>query len=99
MSDRKQRTAYIADRLLAGLKRKRVMTAHERSMAAEYGMSKTLGPVAFGSRNRPRFLDVPGFEPQPFAEETAKQIDAEIKQLVVDAHGRALEILNNRRAA
>jgi cell division protease FtsH len=69
-----------------------------RAMVAEYGMSQTLGPVAFGSRNRPRFLDIPGFEPEPFAEETAKQIDVEIKQLIVDAHTRALEVLNSHRA-
>jgi cell division protease FtsH len=70
-----------------------------RAMIAEYGMSDTLGPVAFGNRNRPRFLDIPGFEPEPFAEDTAKQIDAELKQLVVDAHTRALSILNDHRAA
>jgi len=69
-----------------------------RSMIAEYGMSDTLGPVAFGHRGRPRFLDLPGFEPEPFAPDTAQQIDAEIKQLVVDAHARALGILNERRA-
>ncbi len=68
-----------------------------RSMAAEYGMSETLGPVAFGPRRRAAFLDVPGLEPRPFAEDTARQIDAEIKQRVVEAHARAAGILAERR--
>ena len=67
-------------------------------MVAEYGMSEALGPVAFKGRSRLRFLDVPGIEPEPFAEETARQIDAEIKHLVVEAHTRALGILRERRA-
>lgn len=69
-----------------------------RSMVAEYGMSEALGPVAFKGRNRLRFLEVPGLEPEPFAEETARQIDAEIKQLVVEAHTRALGVLRDRRS-
>jgi cell division protease FtsH len=68
-----------------------------RSMVAEYGMSEALGPVAFKSRSRQRFLEVPGLEPEPFAEDTARQIDAEIKQLLVDAHARASDILRERR--
>jgi cell division protease FtsH len=69
-----------------------------RSMVAEYGMSEALGPVAFKGRNRQRFLEVPGLEPESFAEETARQIDAEIKQLVVEAHTRALGVLRDRRS-
>jgi len=69
-----------------------------RSMVAEYGMSETLGPVAFKRRSRSPFLDVSGLEGDLFAEETARQIDREIKQLVVDAHKRALGILRERRA-
>jgi cell division protease FtsH len=68
-----------------------------RSMVAEYGMSEALGPVAFKSRSRQRFLEVPGLEPEPFAEDTARQIDAEIKQLLVEAHARASDILRERR--
>jgi cell division protease FtsH len=69
-----------------------------RSMVAEYGMSDALGPVSFKGRSRLRFLDVPGSEAEPFAEDTARQIDADIKQLLVDAHTRALGVLRERRA-
>jgi cell division protease FtsH len=68
-----------------------------RAMVAEYGMSDALGPVAFKGRSRQRFLEVPGLEPEPFAEETARQIDSEIKRLLVDAHTRAAGILHERR--
>jgi cell division protease FtsH len=69
-----------------------------RSMVAEFGMSEAFGPVSFRGRSRLRFLDVPGFDTEPFAEETARQIDVEIKQLVVEAHTRAIGILRERRA-
>jgi cell division protease FtsH len=69
-----------------------------RSMVAEYGMSEIVGPVAFKGRSRQRFLEVPGGEPEPFSEDTARQIDAEIKQLIVEAHTRASDILRDRRA-
>jgi cell division protease FtsH len=69
-----------------------------RAMVAEYGMSEALGPVAFKGRNRQRFLEGPGLEAEPFAEETARQVDSEIKQLVVDAHTRASNILRDRRS-
>jgi cell division protease FtsH len=68
-----------------------------RSMVAEYGMSDALGPVAFKGRSRQRFLEVPGLEPEPFGEDTARQIDSEIKQLVVEAHTRASDILRGQR--
>ncbi|HZT76061.1 MAG TPA: ATP-dependent zinc metalloprotease FtsH [Vicinamibacterales bacterium] len=68
-----------------------------RAMVTEYGMSDTLGPVAFRVRARSRFLDLEGAEPEPFAEETARDIDAEIKQLIAAAHARASDILRERR--
>jgi cell division protease FtsH len=40
---------------------------------------------------------VPGLEPAPFAEDTARQIDAEIKQLLIEAHARASDMLRERR--
>ena len=69
-----------------------------RSMITEFGMSEALGPVSFRSRSRLRFLDVPGLEAEPFAEQTARQIDVEIKELIIGARTRALGILRDRRA-
>ena len=41
---------------------------------------------------------MPGFDTEPFAEETAREIDVEIKELVVEAHTRAIGILRERRS-
>ncbi len=68
-----------------------------RAMVSEYGMSESLGPVSFKGRTRPRFLEVPDFDGQPFAEETARQIDAEVKTLLTTAHRQACALLEARR--
>jgi hypothetical protein len=68
-----------------------------RSMVTEFGMSDSLGPVSYRRRNA-RFLDVSGTPAEPLAEETAREIDLEVKSLVVDAHTRAQSILTQHRA-
>ena len=69
-----------------------------RAMVAEFGMSDTVGPVAFHNRNRAPFLPVPGFEhADQIAEETAREIDVEVKRLMTEAHDRALQILREQR--
>jgi len=69
-----------------------------RAMVAELGMSDTVGPVAFHTRSRAPFLPVPGFEqPEAIAEETAREIDIEVKRLMTDAHDRAIHVLREHR--
>jgi len=69
-----------------------------RAMVAEFGMSDAIGPVAFNTRRRSPFLPVPGFEPaEAIAEETAREIDVEVKRLMTEAHDRALQILREHR--
>jgi cell division protease FtsH len=68
-----------------------------RAMVAQFGMSDAVGPVALSGRSRPRFLELPGQEIEPFAEETARQVDAEVKRLMVEAHDRAGSLLRERR--
>jgi cell division protease FtsH len=68
-------------------------------MMAELGMSDVLGPVAFQTATRSRFL---GAAEQPTApaaaEETAREIDLEVKRLMTDAHIGASQILRQHRA-
>jgi cell division protease FtsH len=69
-----------------------------RAMVTEFGMSDTFGAVSFDSRSRNRFLDVPvASERGNYAEETARQIDAEVRRIVSDAHERARALLGERR--
>jgi cell division protease FtsH len=69
-----------------------------RAMVTEYGMSEELGTVAFETNRRPVFLNVPlPQERGPYAEETARRIDAEVSRLMRDAHEQARGILQARR--
>jgi cell division protease FtsH len=65
-----------------------------RAMITEYGMSKKLGPLAFGSNGRSN-----GFfsEGPHIAEETQLVIDQEAGQLMNEARDRAIEILKRDR--
>ena len=50
-----------------------------RAMVAEYGMSDAIGPVATGAREPVPFLQTPVQQSEPLAEETAREIDVEVK--------------------
>ena len=66
-----------------------------RAMITEMGMSKKLGPIAFGQNNRG---DNPFFPERPLiAEETQQLIDGEAGGLINDARDRAMEILKRDR--
>jgi cell division protease FtsH len=70
-----------------------------RAMVTEYGMSDVIGPVNHEGRGRPTFLDVPlPNDRGPYAEDTARLIDAEVKRLIADAEETARQILTDRRA-
>ena len=71
-----------------------------RAMVTEWGMSEAVGPISFGNRTRPRFLDL-ALPPErgPQAEATAQLIDAEVKRIMTAAHHTARDLLSARRAA
>jgi cell division protease FtsH len=75
-------------------------TEMARAMVTEYGMSDVIGPVALGLRNRAPFLALSGGEStETVAEETAREIDREVKRLMTEAQARAVKILREHRAA
>jgi cell division protease FtsH len=70
-----------------------------RSMVTRYGMVKTLGPITYESEPQP-FLN--GYqttypEARRFSEETAREIDCAVRDLVNEALDRAVKILIDRR--
>jgi cell division protease FtsH len=68
-------------------------------MVAKYGMSEQLGPVALPTTTRARFLDGAAVERlDTVSEETARAIDREVKQLMTEAHERAVQILRQHRS-
>ncbi|CAL1239106.1 ATP-dependent zinc metalloprotease FtsH [Candidatus Methylocalor cossyra] len=68
-----------------------------RAMVCQLGMSKRLGPLTYGRRQRLAYLNVEGMEERNFSEETARLIDTEVRELVEDGQRRAREILTARR--
>ncbi len=69
-----------------------------RAMVTEYGMSDTLGAVSYDGHSRNRYLDVGlGTERGTYAEETAREIDSEVRRIVDAAHQRARDVLSKHR--
>ena len=69
-----------------------------RSMVTEFGMSDALGVVNYNGHKRNAFLDMPFMQERGnYAEDTAQQIDAEVKRILTEAHDEARRILRERR--
>jgi len=71
-----------------------------RAMVAQFGMSPALGLVSYDPHRGTRFLDLPvGPDRGPYAEDTARQIDQEVRRLIDAAHETAVRILTANREA
>ena len=69
-----------------------------RSMVKEFGMSESMGLVAFERNRQSLYLQVPQFPAsQEYSENTSREIDAEIKKIVDEAHTRARNILTKKK--
>jgi cell division protease FtsH len=67
-----------------------------RKMVCEYGMSG-MGPLTFGKKEEQIFLGREISQHRDFSEETARQIDAEVRGLVDEAYRSAYDILNTNQ--
>jgi cell division protease FtsH len=69
-----------------------------RAMVMRYGMHAKLGHVAYEAE-RPAFLQVPGMPPatRDYSEDTAREIDNAVRELVQAAFEKALAILRAQR--
>jgi cell division protease FtsH len=70
-----------------------------RTMITQFGMSEKLGLASLEGPRHATFLMVPTQSPKEYSEETARLIDAEVKQILSEAHSKARDILLARRAA
>jgi len=66
-----------------------------RDMVTKYGMSETLGTIAFGSGQEEVFLGRDFTQTRNFSEETAAKIDIEVKTIIDTAYVTARQILSN----
>lgn len=69
-------------------------TGIARKMVCEWGMSEKLGPLAYGSKEEEIFLGREITKHKDFSEQTAQEIDSEIKKIVMAGMERAEKILN-----
>ncbi len=70
-----------------------------RKMVCEWGMSEALGPLAFGKREEQIFLGREIASHQDYSEQTAQQIDGEVRRIVTDQYHRAKQILMDNQEA
>jgi len=68
-------------------------------MVCEWGMSEKLGPLTFGKREEQIFLGRELAYHQNYSEETAVDIDQEIRRIVSDAYARAKQLLIDHLSA
>ena len=69
-----------------------------RRMVCEYGMSR-LGPLTFGKKEEQIFLGREIAQHRDFSEETARQIDLEVRRLIDEAYQSAHLILDTHKDA
>ena len=69
-------------------------TEMARAMVCEYGMSR-LGPLTFGKKEEQIFLGREIAQHRDFSEETARQIDLEVRRLIDEAYQSAHSIVES----
>jgi len=70
-----------------------------RKMVCEWGMSDKLGPLTFGKKEEHIFLGKDMGQRKDYSEETAEEIDTEIKKIVVENYTRARKLLESHTSA
>ena len=71
-------------------------TKRARAMVMRAGLSKELGPIAYGENEEEVFLGRSVARQQNMSEETAKKVDAEIKKFVEKGYERAKKVLTEK---
>ena len=71
-------------------------TKMAKNMVTKYGMSKELGPLAYGENEEEVFLGRSVTKQQNMSEETAKKVDAEVKKIVDKGYERAKKVLTEK---
>ncbi|MEZ4472146.1 MAG: ATP-dependent zinc metalloprotease FtsH [bacterium] len=66
-----------------------------RRMVCEWGMSDKLGPLAFGKKEEQVFLGREIAQHRDYSEQTAIEIDAEVRRIVMDAYQLARRLLSD----
>ena len=73
-------------------------TRMARAMVTRFGMSDSLGPIAYAENQEEVFLGHSVSRTQNISEATAQKIDAEIHRIIDECYARAKDILTTRQA-
>jgi cell division protease FtsH len=71
-------------------------TKRARAMVMRAGLSKELGPIAYGENEEEVFLGRSVARTQNMSEETAKKVDEEVKKIVDKGYERARKVLTEK---
>ena len=71
-------------------------TQRARAMVMKAGLSKELGPVAYGENEEEVFLGRSVARTQNMSEETSKKVDSEIRKIVDKGYERARKVLTEK---
>lgn len=74
-----------------------IATERARKMVTEWGMSDTMGPLAFGKKEEQIFLGREIAQHRDYSEDTAIRIDKEVKRIADEGYSRAWNILEENR--
>ena len=72
-------------------------TEMARKMVCEWGMSEAMGPLTFGKKEEQIFLGREIAQHQDYSEQTAVNIDIEIRRIVSDNYDKAKALLLDRK--
>jgi cell division protease FtsH len=67
-----------------------------RKMVCEWGMSERMGPLQFGKREEMIFLGREIAQHQDYSEQTAMEIDREVRRFIMENYERAKELIQRR---
>ena len=73
-----------------------MVTKMAKNMVTKWGMSKELGPIAYGENEEEVFLGRSVTQTQNISEETAKKVDSEIKKIIDQGYKRAQSVLTDK---
>lgn len=68
-----------------------------RKMVCEWGMSEKLGPLTFGKKEEEIFLGREIAKHRDYSEQTAIEIDAEVRRIVTEAADRAHKLISENQ--
>ncbi len=66
-----------------------------RRMVCEWGMSERLGPMTFGKKEEQIFLGRDFTQMKDYSENTAIEIDNEVRRIIMESYEQAKELLNS----